>query len=60
MYKNREGCTNTATALRFLLVSLYDWQLFGFHSSDVGLKKCLFIKSQLALLVKGGCWGCYP
>jgi len=38
MYKNYESCTNAATALRFLVVSLYDWQLYVFHSSDVGLK----------------------
>jgi hypothetical protein len=33
-----EGYTNTVTALRFLLTNLFDGQLRGFPSSDVGFK----------------------
>jgi hypothetical protein len=36
--KNYEDYTNTATALRILLASLYDWQLCDFPSSEVRLK----------------------
>jgi hypothetical protein len=52
MYENYEGYTNTATAFKSLLASLYDWQVRDFLSSDVRFKKCLFIKSHLVLLVK--------